>query len=149
MCFGVSCMHACVYFSVLCVCVSVFCACEHACVSVFCACERACVSEFCACERVCVSVLWACERVCISVFCACVRACYLQGLHQLPSTGDVGDVDGGAEGVQHLHLLQDVLAARGPDDQQLTALQRETGGERAVGGMELQQQLQWLSASLC
>lgn len=48
--------------------------------------------------------------------------CYLQGLDQLLPPGDVGDVDGGAEGVQHLHLLQHVLAAGGADDQQLAAL---------------------------
>jgi len=32
-------------------------------------------------------------------------------------------VDGGAEGVQHLHLLQHVLPAGGADDEQLPALQ--------------------------
>lgn len=52
---------------------------------------------------------------------------YLQGLHQLLPPGDVGDVDGRAESVQHLHLLEDVLATRGADDQQLTTLtQRQT-----------------------
>lgn len=32
-------------------------------------------------------------------------------------------MNGGAEGVQHLHLLQDVLPAGGADDQQLPTLQ--------------------------
>lgn len=39
--------------------------------------------------------------------------------------GDVGDMDGGAEGVQHLHLLQHVLPAGGADDEQLPALRQE------------------------
>lgn len=47
---------------------------------------------------------------------------YLQGVHQLLPGGDVGDVDGGAEGVQHLHLLQHVLPAGSADDEQLPAL---------------------------
>lgn len=34
-------------------------------------------------------------------------------------------MDGGAEGVQHLHLLEDVFAAGGADDQQLTTLREE------------------------
>lgn len=34
-------------------------------------------------------------------------------------------MDGGAEGIQHLHLLQDILAARGADDQELAALSRQ------------------------
>lgn len=49
---------------------------------------------------------------------------YLQGVHQLLPRGDVGDVDCGAEGVQHLHLLQHVLPAGGADDEQLPALWR-------------------------
>lgn len=48
---------------------------------------------------------------------------YLESVHQLLPGGDVGDVDGGAESVQHLHLLQHVLPAGGPDDEQLAALQ--------------------------
>lgn len=55
----------------------------------------------------------------------CVRTCgcqYLESVHQLLPGGDVGDVDGGAESVQHLHLLQHVLPAGGPDDEQLAAL---------------------------
>lgn len=47
---------------------------------------------------------------------------HLQGVHQLLPSGDVGDVDGGAESVQHLHLLEDVPAAGRPDEQQLPAL---------------------------
>lgn len=47
---------------------------------------------------------------------------YLQGVDQLLPRGDVGDVDCGAEGVQHLHLLQHVLPARSADDEQLPAL---------------------------
>lgn len=42
-------------------------------------------------------------------------------------------MDGGAEGIQHLHLLQDILAARGADDQELAALSRqgrESGQEK-------------------
>lgn len=56
--------------------------------------------------------------------CACLRACvcYLQGLAELPPTGDVGDVDGSAESVQHPHLLEDVFAAGGADDEQLATL---------------------------
>lgn len=46
----------------------------------------------------------------------------LQCLHQLLSGGDVVHVDGCAEGVQHLHLLQHVLTTRGADDEQLAAL---------------------------
>lgn len=34
-------------------------------------------------------------------------------------------MDGGAEGVQHLHLLQHVLPAGGADDEQLPPLQEE------------------------
>ena len=75
-----------------------------------------------------------CVCICLSVFvfvCVYMLGCmrvrvgvcgYLQGLHQVFSSGDVGDVDGGAKGVQHLHLLEDVLTAGGADDQQLTTL---------------------------
>ena len=52
----------------------------------------------------------------------CVCVCYLQGFDQLLSSGDVGNVDGGAESIQHLHFLEDVLTTRGADDQQLAAL---------------------------
>lgn len=52
--------------------------------------------------------------------CVCVR--YLQGLNQLLSPRDVGNVDGCAESVQHLHFLEDVFTTRGADDQQLTTL---------------------------
>lgn len=38
-------------------------------------------------------------------------------------TGDILHMDGGAERVQHLHLLQHVFTAGGTDDQQLTTLQ--------------------------
>lgn len=47
---------------------------------------------------------------------------YLQSLHQLLSSGDVGNVNGCAEGVQHLHFVKDVSAAGGSDDQQLPTL---------------------------
>lgn len=47
---------------------------------------------------------------------------YLQSLDQLFTVGDVGNVDGRAERVQHLHFMQDVSAAGGTDDQQLPAL---------------------------
>ncbi|KAK6302017.1 hypothetical protein J4Q44_G00280700 [Coregonus suidteri] len=52
------------------------------------------------------------------------------GLDQLLSSGDVGDVDGGTEGVQHLHLLQHILPAGGADDQQLTST--DTSGVRSL-----------------
>lgn len=50
---------------------------------------------------------------------------YLQRLDQLLASRDVGDVDGGAESVQHLHLLEDVFPTRGADDQQLSTLKDE------------------------
>lgn len=37
--------------------------------------------------------------------------------------GDILHMDGGAERIQHLHLLQHVFTAGGTDNQQLTALQ--------------------------
>lgn len=37
-------------------------------------------------------------------------------------TGDILHMDGGAERIQHLHLLQHVFTAGGADDQQLAAL---------------------------
>lgn len=46
-------------------------------------------------------------------------------------------MDGGAEGIQHLHLLQDVLAARGANDQQLAALSRQ-GSKRQSGQEKLE-----------
>lgn len=59
----------------------------------------------------------ACIRVCFLFVCVCVCVRYLQGLDQLLSARDVGNVDGGAESVQHLHFLEDVFATRGADDQ--------------------------------
>lgn len=58
--------------------------------------------------------------------------CHLQSLHELLPCRDVGHVDRGAEGVQHFHLLQDVFAAGGPDDEELAALstQRNKRQER-------------------
>jgi hypothetical protein len=55
-----------------------------------------------------------------------VTRLYLQSFQQLLSCGNVGHVDGGAEGVQHLHFLQDIFAAGGPDDKKLAALVIET-----------------------
>lgn len=52
-------------------------------------------------------------------------SCYLQGLDQLLSARDVGNVDGGAESIQHLHFSEDVFTARGADDQQLATLKEE------------------------
>lgn len=49
----------------------------------------------------------------------------LERLHQVISGADVRDVYGGAEGIEHLHLLQDVFTARGADDEQLTALRAD------------------------
>lgn len=47
---------------------------------------------------------------------------HLQSLQQLLPCGDVGHVDGGAEGIKHFHLLKDIFAARGPDDKKLATL---------------------------
>lgn len=47
---------------------------------------------------------------------------YLQSLNQLFPSGDVGNVDGCAESVQHLHFLKNVSATGGSDDQQLPTL---------------------------
>lgn len=33
-------------------------------------------------------------------------------------------MDGGAESIQHLHLLQHILSAGGPDDEELATLQQ-------------------------
>lgn len=52
----------------------------------------------------------------------CGGRVYLQSLGQLFASGDVGNVNGGAKSVQHLHFLQDVSAAGGTEDQQLPAL---------------------------
>lgn len=60
--------------------------------------------------------------------CQAVSCLYLQSLQQLLSCGNVGHVDGGAEGVKHLHFLQDVFAAGGPNDEKLAALVIETDG---------------------
>lgn len=51
---------------------------------------------------------------------------YLQSFQQLLSCGNVGHVDGGAEGMKHLHFLEDIFAAGGPDDEKLSALVVET-----------------------
>lgn len=50
---------------------------------------------------------------------------YLQSFQQLLSRGDVGHVDGGAEGMKHLHFLKDIFAAGGPNDEKLAALVTE------------------------
>lgn len=47
---------------------------------------------------------------------------YLQSFQQLLSRGNVGHVDGGAEGMKHLHFLKDIFAAGGPNDEKLAAL---------------------------
>lgn len=47
---------------------------------------------------------------------------HLQSFQQLLSGGNVGHVDGGAESVQHFHLLKDIFAAGGPNDKKLAAL---------------------------
>lgn len=60
------------------------------------------------------SFLWA--------VCTLLPHPYLQSLQQLLPCGDVGHVDGGAEGVKHFHLLKDIFAARGPNDKKLATL---------------------------
>lgn len=59
-------------------------------------------------------------------------------------------MDGGAEGIQHLHLLQDVLAARGADDQQLATLSsqgRQSGKQKleraSLGKVQLTPNDKW------
>lgn len=44
-------------------------------------------------------------------------------------------MDGGAEGVQHLHLLQHVLPAGGADDEQLPTLNGEDMGSSSVNDL--------------
>lgn len=55
---------------------------------------------------------------------------YLQGLDQLLCPCDVGNVDGGAESIQHLHFMEDILTTRRADDQQLTTLEARRRSKR-------------------